>query len=468
MTTRHIASTVLLLLVLGCGGGVSLHDEEIPVPWDDDSVPLRTTRIEPGSIGSVLTLEVACRLAVEQNPETGMAKARVEGAQARVLRATSAYFPQVDAKAGYTHTYDFYMPQLGDAYRAFIPKSFEVYDTSLQGTWLLFDGFVREFNVKAAQLARDETKAGYKEVERLLVRAVEQTYYEGQLSREALGIAAADAEFNRQMLAATEQLRLRGKATRADVNNFEIRLKAAESNALAARRALAVGYMVLEELLGLVEGTLGTRAELEPLGEETNELLARPDEGAWLAAAENTRPDLAMSLFARRRGEAEVGAARSAWFPSFFLTGNYGWQKIGDMRYSQDEVNSSLIVGLGWNLFNGFGSVASLREAKARADEASFQIEKRTRAAVSEVRQAVSGVVYAQDRLTIDARSAALAAETRNDVRRAYESEKAALTRLNEAQRDAVQAEARRAQARILLRQAWSALKAAGGGRAPR
>jgi outer membrane protein TolC len=467
MPTRYCLATLLLWLALGCASPVSLSDEDIPVPWDEDTAPLRTTRVDPSRVPAVLTLEVARRLAIEQNPETGMAAARVEAARARVARAASAYLPQIDLKTGYTHTYDFSMPQLGDAYRAFIPTNFEVYDTSLQGTWLLFDGFVREFNVKAAALAREESKASYKDIERLLVRAVEQTYYEGQQAKEAMRIAEADAAFNRQMLDATEQMRVRGKSTRPDVNNFEIRLKTAESNALAARRALAVNYMVLEELLGLTEGTLGGHAELEALGEETGELLARPDEAAWLAAAENGRPDVAASLFARKRGEAEVGAARSAWLPSLVLNGSYGWQKLGDMRYSSDEVNSSLLLGLGWNLFNGGATLASVREAKARADEASYQIEKRTRAAVSEVRQGVTGVTYAQERLVIDARSAALAAETRDDVRKGYEAEKMTLTRLNEAQRDAVMADARHAQARILLRQAWSTLKSAAGGKGP-
>ena len=112
-------------------------------------------------------------------------------------------------------------------------------------------------------------------------------------------------------------------------------------------------------------------------------------------------------------------------------------------------------------------TLASVAEARARADEASYRIEQRARAAASEVRQAVAAVVHAQERLAIDTRSAALAAETRDDVRRAYEAEKAALTRLNEAQRDAVAAAARLAQARIQLRQAWSALRAAAGGREP-
>lgn len=465
MTVRHAILTLVCALGAGCGGAASLRDEEVVVPWDEDRAPPRAARADAAAVGPVLTLRAARALALERNPEIGMAAMRVEAAQARVMRAVSGYLPKIDLTAGYTHTYDFYMPQFGDI--PFIPKSFESYDTTLQGTWLLFDGFVREFSLAAADLARRESRAAYKDVERLLCRAVEQTYYEGQLAEEGLRIADADAEFNRQMLRATEQMRVRGKAARQDVNNFEIRLKAAEAAAVAARQALAVDYIVLEELLGLPEGVLGRSTELDPLAEETPELLVRPDEGAWRDLAERARPDVAASVLARKRGEAEADAARSAWLPSLVLTGTYGWQKLGDMRYSSDEINSSLMLGLGWNLFSGGSTLASVAEARARADEASFQIEKRTRAAVSEVRQAVAAVVHAQERLAIDTRSAALAAETRDDVRRAYEAEKAALTRLNEAQRDAVTAEARRAQARIQLRQAWSALRTAAGGREP-
>lgn len=465
MIARHAVLMLLCGLAAGCGGAVSLRDEEIVVPWDEDRAPPRAARVEAAAVGPVLTLRAARALALEGNPEIGMAAMRVEAARARVMGAASRYLPKIDLTAGYTHTFDFYMAQLGDI--PFIPRSFESYDTALQGTWLLFDGFVREFSLAAADLARRESRAAYKDAERLLCRAVEQTYHEGQLAEEGLRIAAADAEFNRQLLEATEQKRLRGKAARQDVNNFEIRLKAAEAAAVAARQALAVNYIVLEELLGLPEGILGRATELEPLAEETPDLLARPDEGAWRDLAERARPDVAASVLARKRGEAETEAARGAWLPSFVLTGTYGWQKLGDMRYSGDEANSSLMLALGWNLFSGGSKLASVAEARARADEASYRIEQRARAAASEVRQAVAAVVHAQERLAIDTRSAALAAETRDDVRRAYEAEKAALTRLNEAQRDAVAAAARLAQARIQLRQAWSALRAAAGGREP-
>jgi outer membrane protein TolC len=256
-----------------------------------------------------------------------------------------------------------------------------------------------------------------------------------------------------------------GKASRSDENNFEFRLKSAEANTVTVRKALRLNYIVLEEILGLEEDVLGTDVELEPLGEEPAALFERPPEGYWLDWALKRRPDLAALSFGVERSEADVMAAAGAWLPSVVLSGQYGWQKFDNMRYSSDFTSAALTLGVVWNVFSGTRRYATLREAQARNDEAVALLRERKLSAFSEVRQAIAEVTEAQDKVAIEKRSRAIAEETRGLVETEYREGAASLTRLNEVQRDFVQAEARYARARILLRQAWSGLRAAAGWR---
>ena len=145
------------------------------------------------------------------------------------------------------------------------------------------------------------------------------------------------------------------------------------------------------------------------------------------------------------------------------MSGEYGWQTLHRLEYGEDKTKSSLIVGLGWNLFSGGERVGSIREAQAARDEAQSELERRKLAVISEVRQAIASVVEAQEKMVIEKRTYELAGKTRDMVQAEYKQGKASLTRLNEAQRDFVRAEARYVQARIGLRQAWAGLRAASG-----
>ncbi len=460
-----VATILALILVLPVmtGGCIAAGDRYRGGEAVEDLQAVSYDRPPAGgdTLPPVLSLEVARRLTVKNNPDMARAAARVAAAKARALQAFSPYLPTVDLNVTYSHTFD--VPKY--SFFVILPQDFESYETVFQGSWLLFDGFVREFNYRSASSALEQSRAAFDDVKRLLLLATDQTYYQAQLAREALRISQADFEFNRKLLDETRKRKAVGKASRSDVYNFELRLKAAEGNAVASRKLLRLNYIILEEILALEEDVLGSTVELDPLREETRGLLHPPAEGFWLDWALKRRPDLAALSYEVERSDADIAASNGAWSPSVFLSGQYGWQKFDNMRYHNKHTASALSLGLGWHIFTGTSRLGRLHEAHARYDEAVANLRKGKLAAISQVRQAVNEVNEAQKQVAIEKRSAELAGLTRDLVEKEYRAGKASLTRLNEVQRDFVQAEARYARARILLREAWSELRAASGWR---
>ncbi|MBN1419184.1 MAG: efflux RND transporter permease subunit [Planctomycetes bacterium] len=424
-------------------------------PEEAVEIPARDQVVLP----AVLSLEGARRLAAEGSPTLASSFARIEAARARVAQARSAYLPRVDANASFQHIYE--VP--GIRRFPWLPDEYDTYAATLDATWVIFDGFAREFRVAAARWAERESRAAHEDGRRLLLSAVDRAYHDAQLAAEGLRIAAADEKYNADLAEDTRKRQRRGAASETDALNFEVRAQAARGSVISARKALATRRIILAELIGLPGALLPETTSLEPLGEEMPDLLAAPEAARWIEIARAARPDLARSAYTVERSRAETREAASAWLPSLVLSGTYGRQRVGNIHFTPDDATASLLIGLGWNLFAGGERLASLRGTRAALRGAQADLDRQALAVASEIRQAVTAVAEAQEQLAVARTSRELAQRSRDLVRRAYEAGQEPLTRLNEVQRDFVQAEARLASARIQLRAAWSQLRTASG-----
>jgi len=79
----------------------------------------------------------------------------------------------------------------------------------------------------------------------------------------------------------------------------------------------------------------------------------------------------------------------------------------------------------------------------------------------SDVRQAIESLEASQDNLKLQRANADYVQRNRDLVEKGYAAGQASLVRLNEAQRDLIEARARLALARVSLRQAWHDLRTA-------
>ena len=444
----------------------------------------------------VLKLETARSIAVRANPDVHAALARLEAARARIAEARARYFPTV----AFTHTSvrTFHTPASRNRLNTLLQPAqpvptdidtqnlavttllnairrplfglgkakgnrnpFSEHSSALAATWVVFDGFVREAKLLSAKHLHSAAVQSLVDVERLIIQAVDIAYHQVQLAEERLRIARADEEFSREQLEETEKLHENERATKADVGNFRVRMLAAKANVTASMGLRDSGRVVLAELLGLSDVVLPPDYELSPLVEETEEDMAVPDVEVWVERAMANRPDLLQLEAVLKSNEENLRAAKGLYSPSVAVSGSWGFDRSSNLRYTYEDQSSAAAVELQWELYTGGARRAGIRAAESARAEAAAALNRLRLAVQAQTRRAVIDLADAQEQIRLQRENLETARENRRIVQAAYVAERETLTRLNEAQRDFIQADASLALARIRLRQAWSDLHAA-------
>lgn len=452
---------------------------------------------EPPPTPRVLTIEDARAIALGDNPDIHAAIARLDAARSRIEEAASVFYPNVvlthnsartfltpasrnrlntllqptpvvptnlDAAENFAVTAllnAIRTPLLGSSEPGGLGRSFSEHSTSLTITWSIFDGFARDARLLSARYLRDASSYGLDDARRLLIHAVDTAYFQVQLAQERIRIALADEEFSRQQLEVTRKLLDADRASQADVENFEVRMLGAQSAVTAAKGLRDSGRVILGELLGIEDAALPEELALSPLMEETPAEMATPPADAWIAHALRNRPDYIRSHALLASQRQVVRANRSAYSPSVGLSGSWGYDHSSNFRYSKDDQSAAAAVELRWELFTGGGRRARIEQAHYREAEAEATVQRIRLAVQSETRQAIIDLNDAQQQIHLRDETLRTALAARRRVEAAYLAGRENLTRLNEAQRDVITADADLALARIRLRQAWSDLAAA-------
>ncbi len=473
-------------------------EEEAP------SVPVQPLQGEPQdsvTMPAGLTLEAAQTLAVEQNPTLESALSRVRQAKQRVRQAWSRYFPTVfwtydlsrtrfsgenlrlQRRAARLQVFNEFqrivsgfgigIPQQLNAGTLFIfaedarrtldlQESMENYTMSFQATWVLFDGFEREFTLAASRFARQEFEASYDEAQRLLLGAVADTYYQAQLSKALIDIAQADAAFNKRLLEDAIARRRVGTGSLSDQLNFDVQVNQAQASVISATRNYNVQLIALARLLGVPESEVPTGTALAELESERPEELTMPNANGLVAQAYELRPDLQASRLSVKRARATVGAEKGDFLPTVTATAAARGSNM-DNGFSSEDFEQSINVGVSWDLFTGGRRIAEVIEAKEVQKEAGWDLQNDALLVAEDVRVALENLAAAQQSLILERRNVEIVRRTRDLVEKEYRAGQAALTRLNEAQLDLTTAEANLATALVDLRRAWAEVDTATG-----
>ncbi len=462
--------------------------KSLPTSHDELRMPDRGT----------LTLDHARRLALVGNPDVHAAQARLEAAQARITDARARFLPSLSFQHTSTLTFQtppsrprltsaiqsvqgfptigtdplqtisplirpFFEPLFGSSNFILSSNSnpFSDHSTGLTFSWTLFDGFIRDARLLATKHLRGAADRTLADVKRLIIRAVDRAYYQVQLAGEQLRIARADEEFSREQLEETEKLRGAGRATHADVANFRVRMLAAQADVTAAEGLRDTGRVILAELMGQSDVLLPDDVNLAPLSEEVDADLALASAEPWIKHASAHRPDLRRLSAVVDSEKQNVRAAKGLFSPAVGLSGSWGFDRTSNVHYGADDQSSAGGIEVRWDLYTGGSRRARLRGTQAIYAEARAALARLRLSVQAEVRQAVIDLTDAQEQIRLQRENLSTALENRRVVRVGYLAGKETLTRLNQAQRDYIEADAGLARSRIRLRIAWSDLHAA-------
>lgn len=408
----------------------------------------------------VLDLPTAARIALADNPSIEAAQARVEQALGRLSQARAPYWPGIVGDAS------FFRRDIAESIvspAAALADPADVYSAGLQAQWLVFDGFARRFNAMAARYAYRGSQEAMQDTRRQLLGAVANAYYAAQLARENIAIAQADENFNQRQLEDARARHDAGTGSLSDALNFEVRTNAAKSSLIRSRRRHKIALAGLAALLGVPRSEFPSGLELAMLETEDEEEMASPDADSLVSHALANRADVQALVNEQERATAQSKATRGEVFPVVSVAGSVDGEREGDPDFSGDDFGTSVGGLLTYTFSDGGARRGRLQQAKAEALEAESNVRSLSIDVAAEVRETVYDVFASQAELKLQRENSDMVKRNRDLVEKEYSAGQGSLVRLNEAQRDLVEAKSQLALALVVLRTAHVNLRVATG-----
>ena len=416
---------------------------------------------------TVLDLQTAQRIALEENPGIAAARSRFEQARARVRQAAAAWWPGIDLNGqsrrtrrsdiAYESARKFTLPgQSTD-------RNIESSTASLQATWVLFDGFFRSFLQDQMEFGKQSFAAARRDVQRRLVSAVAESFLNAQLTQTKVKIAAADKKFYEKQVVDAKNRFEAGAGAWGDVLNFRVQLNSALTRLMLEKRQFEAAKYGLAALLGVPDATFPDELRLAEL--DQNQVTTDPEEDVQelINEALAARPDLSRLSLQVEEAKAATGKAKASFWPKVQVAGALNGANQDGYRLDEDYFGNYIALNVAWNLFSGGADRAKLFEARQKKREAVYTLADLRNTVVSEVRQYIALLAAAREQVRLQRDSVSLVEENRKLAQNEYEAGASSLVRLNEAQRDLTTTYSRLAQALVSYQLARQRLLAATG-----
>jgi multidrug efflux system outer membrane protein len=329
-------------------------------------------------------LQQLIELALANNRDLRVAALNVEAARAQYRIQRADLLPTISATA--SESAQTVAPYLGNSGLP-IPSVTRQYNVGVGFTAYELDLFGR---IRSLNREKLEQYFGYQETRRSsqisLVAEVADGYLSLLADQELLRITQETLTSDTDSYTLTQRMVEAGQATDLDLRQAESAADTARANLAQYTRQVAQDRNALQLLVGaplpdeLSDGPpLEAQSFLEglPAGLPSGLLERRPD---ILSAEHNLRA-----------ANANIGAARAAFFPSVSLTGNFGTASTQlSGLFASGSRNWSFSPAISLPIFAGGANVANLDMAKVEKNVQVAQYEKAIQTAFREVADALA------------------------------------------------------------------------------
>jgi len=408
---------IALLLTGACSMNPRL---DVPPPPVAPAFP-DTAAAEPASAAALdwremfgdPRLQRLVTLALENNRDLRIAALNVEAARAQFRVARGAQLPQLDANGSYTRQR---VPAstaaagIGGAGGEDLPDGFEFGQYSANAALTSFEidlfGRLRSQSEAAFEryLASDE---GRRAAQIALIGSIVDAYLNERLAQEQLALTERVLRDWTASLEITRQLHGARQVSGLDVAQAEGQVRQAEADHAMRTRALAEARNALQLLVGApLPGDLPAAIPLMDQPIRTQLPAGLPSD---LLA---NRPDIRQAEHELVAANADVGAARAAFFPRISLTALFGFTSLAlDQLFDGASRTWSFSPQVSQPIFHGGSLRGELRLAEVRKSIAVADYERAIQAAFREVADGLAGrATFARQ---LEAQRQAQAASTR-------------------------------------------------------
>jgi len=326
-------------------------------------------------------------------------------------------------------------------------------------------------NVSIAKYLADNKKQLEENARRILLNSVASAYNDILLAIEQQRIARADMEFQLKNLKETQLKYQAGAVPLSDVLNFKILNNTATGSQIAAEYRYNIAVYSLSSLMGIPTAKLPAYIKFPPINPDTDEHLTSVD--VYLDTALNNRPDLKSYRDLVKVAQYGVYRSYGSYSPtvSAYGTLDYGTNLT---RYSggyngnlntashtyYNNPGSQVGVQAELLMFDGLKRENIVREMKAELSRAKFEAASSWISIIQEVRGAYDNYVQNIKQAKLYEKTLLLVNKQRDLVEEEYRAGNTELTRLNEAQRNVVEADTNLVQALVNVRKARAQLDA--------
>lgn len=328
-------------------------------------------------------LQALIREGLAGNTDLGIARLRVEEAEATLFSSRLAYLPSLSlTPQGGISSYDG-------------AKTAKTYTLAAAAEWET-DIFGKLTNAKRqAAAALEGSRAYSRAVQTQLIATIANSYYNLLMLDRQLDISRRTAVSWTEVVRTYEAKMKVGEATNAAVSQAKASKLSVEASVLTLQKQIRAQENSLSILLGssprrIERSTLSVQRFPEHLsvGIPLQLLERRPD-------VRQAEQSLAEAFYA-------TNAARSAFYPNLRLSGSAGWtNNAGAAITNPGGWLLNAIASLTQPLFNRGQNIANLRAAQARQQEARLNFRQSLLKAGSEVNDALMQWQTADKRLTV-------------------------------------------------------------------
>ncbi|MBM9613703.1 TolC family protein [Desulfobulbus rhabdoformis] len=438
------------------------------------SIHLGFAQVEPRSPDlsqlTILTMRTAQEVALSKNPNMAAARTRIEQARARVRQATAAWWPSLDLSAGAArqrlsnnqHAYNQLLSQrLGPT--ASTDQNLENYSAGLQATWVLFDGFYRNFREKQASFDENSNRAAMADSQRLLINSVAEAFLNAQLAQTKIDIAQADKTFYLRQLEDAQNRFDVGAGPWGDVLNIKVQVNSAKTSLIGAQREFEAAGYGLAALMGIDDAALPSQLRLQSLDKQCPIKSNTEEVSTLITEALAQRPDIRQLEAMVKQADAAQGMAKAPLYPKVQIAGALEGEREGDSGLDSNDFGHTLGINMSWNLYAGGADKARMIETEQAKREAIYTLAGLRNSVAAEIRQDLALLQAAEEQVRLQRETVKLVQENRDLAKNEYEAGEASLVRLNEAQRDLTATHGRYAQALVSYQLQRQRLQAATG-----
>lgn len=332
-----------------------------------------------------VTLEECLKLAARQNSGLKAFEKSKEAAASSKKMNQAALLPSLSMKAHYSLadkpekflvTKDSLSPGLPSQDTNLADNRRDNYHAGLYLTQPLFtDGnLISSLKRSDYQLRATEHENSYQIT--LLFEQVRKTFYELLAANISVSSHKKTLETRQKLVMIAKARQEEGFAGKEDILLASADLADAEARLIAARHQSDLLSTRLHQLT-----QSGTDEPLVPSGDLMKLRIELPLHD-FLKHGDSSRDDIKAVQFKVKQKEAEVGMAKSGYFPNIFLQGAYLRQRD---TYITRPDNWSVSVNAEWNIFDWGRTSSNVQRARALNQQEAHQLEELKKSARSEI-----------------------------------------------------------------------------------